>query len=88
MNTAQILSLIAAIALGYQYVKPYLVKATAAVKEKPPVTEEKFQPEVNMPTMSDIVDSWSKLKNDCNALGLTDACEALDSVFPLFVKKK
>jgi hypothetical protein len=85
MNTVQIISLIAAIALGFLYVKPYLVKTTAALKkDEPPVkTEKDFQP-----TMSDVVDSWSKLKSNCETLGLTDASDALDSVFPLFVKKK
>lgn len=85
MNTVQIIALIAAVVFGFQYVKPYLVKTTAAPKkDEPLVTAEKdFEP-----TMSDVVDSWSKLKSNCETLGLTDASDALDSVFPLFVKKK
>lgn len=85
MNTLQIISLIAAVVLLYQYVKPYLVKTTAAPKkdELPAIAEKDFEP-----TMSDVVDSWSKLKSNCETLGLTDASDALDSVFPLFVKKK
>jgi hypothetical protein len=42
MNTLQIIALIAAVVFGFQYVKPYFVKTTAAPKkDEPLVTAEK-----------------------------------------------
>lgn len=87
MNTAQIIALIVAGALAFPYVKQFFVKTNANPSPAKVETEMQYAiPET--PTVSMVVESWSKLRNDCEKLGLTEAVEQLDLVFPLFVKKK
>lgn len=86
MNTVQIISLLAAAAfLAQPFVSNYIKKSQSKVDVYP----KDIQPE-SSPAQTDVsyvVSQWVALKNSCDQLDLKEASTALDSVFPLFVKK-
>lgn len=89
MNTVQIISLLAAAAfLAQPFVSNYIKKSQSKVDVYPKDIEPNKMP--SDPAQTDIgyvVSQWAALKNSCDQLDLKEASTALDSVFPLFVKK-
>lgn len=91
MNTVQIIALLTAAAfLAQPFVSNYIKKSQSKVDVYP----KDIQPETSRapsgPAQTDVsyvVSQWAALKNSCDQLDLKEASTALDSVFPLFVKK-
>lgn len=89
MNTFQIIALLAAAAfLAQPFVSNYIKKSQSKVDVYPKDIEPDKMPSGPVQTdIGSVVSQWSALKNSCDQLDLKEASTALDSVFPLFVKK-
>lgn len=86
MNTVQIISLLAAAAFFAQpFVAQYLKKSQQS-KEPVKIDEDMLKGPA-LPEISYVVSQWAALKSACDELNLKEASNALDSIFPLFVKK-
>jgi hypothetical protein len=91
MNNVQIISLIAAVAMSFFYIKDKIKLPTAVKKEvnQDTNTSDTFDQSLQTSVqIRDVVEKWADLKNMCEILELNDAVDQLDAVFPLFVKKK
>jgi hypothetical protein len=91
MNNVQIISLIAAVAMSFFYIKDKIKLPTAVKKEVNQDTNASDTFDQSLPAsvqIRDVVEKWADLKNMCEKLELNDAVDQLDAVFPLFVKKK
>ena len=89
MNTFQIIALLAAAAfLAQPFVSNYIKKSQSKVDVYPKDIEpDKMHSGPVQTDIGSVVSQWSALKNSCDQLDLKEASTALDSVFPLFVKK-
>lgn len=87
MNTVQIISALAAAAFIAQ---PFAVEYFKKLSQN---KLKQAEPELDMlkgpalPEISHVVSQWAALKSACDELNLKEASNALDSIFPLFVKK-